>query len=184
MQLPRWLLRKRIKPILLASIFTLAFTLSVIVGSSLPTYTQTSNLTPREKLILEIKEYAERHVQSDSSMKTEFIVDLFKENKEGLTAREISRIYEEEYNRLRQLNQVHKNSQEKTNKWREWLLNPNKVTWGRIGWGLALIFFILTIFRDVLRDWLKNIIKVAGDLLYNKLAGSPLLLGTALRNED
>ena len=160
MQLPRWLLRKRIKHILLASIFTLAFTLSVIVGSSLPTYTQTSNLTPREKLILEIKEYAKRHVQSKSSMQTTLVVKLYENHAVGLTAPEIAQIYEQEYIRLKK---------------------ENPLVQLPVGWITAAILFILLIFRDVLKEWLSNFVKTLGNWLYNKLAGSPLLLRTALR---
>ena len=114
-------------------------------------------------------------------MKTEHIVNIFKENKVGLTAREISLIYEKEYDRVRKLNQVSKSNQKTTNKWKEWLLNPKRVTWGTIGWGLAIIFFILTIFRNVLEDWLTKLVKTIGEWLYHKLAGSPLLLRTSLR---
>ncbi len=167
MQLRRWLLRKRIKHILLTSIFTLTLTVSVVLGSAFPTYTQTptSTSTSRESLIKEIKGYAERHVANDSQIKTEFVVQLYKDNSVGLAAPEIAQIYENEYTRLKK---------EKTkNRWERF---PQAV-----GWLTAAILAILLIFRDVLHKWIGNAIKTAGNWLYNRLVGSPLLLGIALK---
>lgn len=152
-----------------------------MLGSSLPTYTQTPSLTPRQQLILEIKGYAKRHVENDTPMQTQYIGSLFKENQIGLKEHEISLIYEEEYDRIRKLNQGSKKSQENTNLWQQLVLTPKKLTWGTIGWGTAIILFFLLIFRNVLENWLTKGINTLGNWFYNKLAGSPLLLRTALR---
>ncbi len=161
MQVSRWFLRKRVKHILLTSIFTLALILSVMFGSSLPTYTQTPTLTPREKVILDIKEDAKRDLQNNGSMQIMVVINTYKNNSVGLTIPEIVDIYEKEYIRLR--------------KEKPWLQLP-------IGWiTTTIILSILLIFRDVLKEWLSNLFKILGNWLYNKLDGSPLILGKALR---
>ena len=160
MQLPRWLLRKRIKPILLTSIFTLAFTLSVIVGVSLPTYTQTSTYTPREKLIKDIKEDAKRDLQNNGSMQIMVVIRTYDNNSVGLTVPEIVDIYEKEFIRLKK---------------------ENVFVQLPYGWVTSAILLILLIFSNVLKEWLSNLFKKLGNWLYNKLAGIPLLRRTALR---
>lgn len=77
MQLSRWLLRKRMKHILFTSLFTLALTLSVMFGSSLPTYTQTTIITPRDKLILDIQEDAKRDLQNNGSMQIIVVINTY-----------------------------------------------------------------------------------------------------------
>lgn len=69
-------------------------------AKALPTYVQTSDSTSRDSLINEIKACAERHVKSKTEIKTEHVVNIY--SGKELTSQEITKIYEEEYIRLKE----------------------------------------------------------------------------------
>ncbi len=173
LRLRRWLSRKRISNLLFTSIFALTLTVSVVLGSAFPTYTQTTTSakcqaspTPAKckALVEDIKESAGRHFKLGSPK------DVTKKYEQrakevGLPVSMIDEIYETEYLRLKE--------EKEKNLW-------EKLPQGS-GWVTAAILFILLIFRDVLKDWITNAVKTAGNWFYNKLAGSPLLLNIALK---
>ncbi|MFN6566892.1 NACHT domain-containing protein [Dendronalium sp. ChiSLP03b] len=150
---------------LFVSIFALALTLTVLFGSAVPTYTQTPKPIARDAVITEIKAYAQRHVDNDSPLKTEFVVNQYRDNKVGLTAPEIAKIYEEEYT---------KQKQAKESSLQEQLLP-------KMGWVAAGFLFLVLIFRDVVTEWVKNFFNAIGTGIYNRFAGSKLFRGIALR---
>lgn len=93
MKLFRWVVRRRLKYILLTSIFVFTLVLSIVLGSSLPIYSQTATSNPCqkfiadntkyascEKLILDIHETAKRHVQGGESMQTLVVKQLYENN--------------------------------------------------------------------------------------------------------
>jgi hypothetical protein len=117
----------------------------------------------RQSTLREIQQYAKRHADNDSPMATSLVVDLYKDNSVGLTQKQIAQIYEEEYVRTRS----------KETLWSQ--LQP------KVGWIAAVIFGILLIFRDLLKDWSSALLKALGDTLYARLAGRRLLRLVALR---
>ena len=74
-------------------------TLALLVPAARLAYAQTQT---REKVIAEIEDYAQRHVENGSDMKTEVVLDLYRDNTVGLTPREIATIYEEAYARFKE----------------------------------------------------------------------------------
>ncbi len=175
MQLSRWLLRKRIKHILLTSIFALTFTLSIMLGLAFPTYNQTTSgeceasptQAPCEALVGDIKKSAGRHFQLSIPPKDVTKKYEQRAKKIGLPVSIIEDIYETEYLRLKE--------EQAKNLWEQLPKGS--------GWVMSVIMFILLIFRDVLKDWITNTVNIAGKwFYYNKLAGSPLLVNMALRH--
>ncbi|RCJ37309.1 hypothetical protein A6770_14330 [Nostoc minutum NIES-26] len=150
---------------LFVSIFALTLTLTVLFASAVPTYTQTPKPTARDAVITEIKAYAQRHVDNDSPLKTEFVVNQYRDNKVGLTAPEIAKIYEEEYT---------KQKEAKESSLQEQLLP-------KMGWVAAGFLFLVLIFRDVVTEWVKKFFNAIGTGIYNRFAGSRLFRGIALR---
>ena len=142
-----------------------AFILLIFFISVFPAHADTPIPPSRDKLIEEIKAHADRHVQGASPMQTQFIVELYRNNTVGLNPTEIAQIYEEEYNRLKGIY--------KPSPWEQ--LQPN------IGWVVALILFVLLVFRDILKKWITNLTESIGNRIYNKLAGSRVFLKIALR---
>jgi len=135
------------------------------VLSASAVYAQDPTPSPRDALINEIKAYADRHVKNDSPMQTQLVVDLYRDNTVGLTPQEIAQIYEEEYTRLKEAQKPSLPEQ----------LLP-------YGWGAAVILFLLLIFRDVIKKWITSLIEWMGSRVYDRLAGSRLLRGVALRH--
>ncbi len=88
----------------LASINLFLLTLTILLSWNwiLPSYTQTPNTKNRAVLIQEIKDYAERHVENDKAMDSRLMIELYEQNSVGLTTPEITKIYEEEYARLKE----------------------------------------------------------------------------------
>ncbi|MDJ0801038.1 MAG: NACHT domain-containing protein [Calothrix sp. MO_167.B12] len=157
-------------------IFVLALTVSITFGTILPVFTQvppSTSTTIRQELVEKIQDYAERHVNSDTPMKTEFVIKLYRKNSVGLSEREIAEIYKTEYLRLDKDKQRRKKEQTK-NPWRQ-------LPQGISGWIAAIILFILLIFRDLLKDLLKKITQRISYWLYKKFAGMPLFENIALK---
>lgn len=143
----------------------LATILFILFTSVVPVHADTPAPMSRDKLIEEIKAYADRHVKGGSPMQTQLVVDLYRNNTVGLDPTEIAQIYEEEYNKLKEVY--------KPSPWE--MLQPN------IGWIVAAILFLLLIFRDILKEWITNLSKSVGNRIYNKLAGNRFFLTIALR---
>jgi hypothetical protein len=146
---------------------TLAVFLLSIVVSLAPTYAQTPTPpSPRDALIAEIKAYAERHVENNSDMQTQLVVDLYRNNTEGLTPQEIARIYEEEYTRQKEANKP----------------GPLGFLRPSVGWIVAFILLVLLVLRNALEKWLSSLVSSVSEYIYNKLAGKPFFQRTALRH--
>ncbi|MFY0572797.1 NACHT domain-containing protein [Archangium lansingense] len=119
----------------------------------------------REAVVTDIKQYAERHAKDGGSMQTQVMLDLFRDNAAGLAPREVARIYEEEYSRVKTAKK-----------------NPFALLLPNIGWVVAAILMVLLIFRDLLKEWLTRLFKAAGEKIYGKLAGKPFFWRAALRH--
>ena len=68
-------------------IFVLALAVSVTLGTICPVSTQvppSTSTTPRQELVEKIKDHAERHVNSDTPIKTEVVIELYRQNPVGL----------------------------------------------------------------------------------------------------
>jgi hypothetical protein len=127
---------------------------------------QTPVSSERDSLVAEIKEYAQRHAKSNTPMQTSMIVELFRDNKAGLTAKEIAQTYEEEYERQQETQSPG-------------LLDRFRPSGG---WIVAIILFVLLVVGDVLKEWVAAFLKAQGEHLYSIVAGHPFLFRTALQH--
>jgi len=143
---------------LLVNVVAIAIVLFGILTVAVPTPAQTSQPAGKEAIALEIKGYAERHVENDTSMQTGTIIELYRDNKVGLTSREIATIYETEYDRLKKAKESNILEQ----------LNLSE------GWIVALVLGILLVFRDVLTEWISNSMKAIASWVYNRFSGTAL----------
>jgi hypothetical protein len=132
--------------------------------STTTTFAQ-SKTDSRDGMIVEIQSYAARHVDTDSPMQTQLIVDLYRSNMAGLSPREIAQIYESEYSRLKKL--------KKPNAWET--LRPGA------GWIVAIILTVLLVLRDLLKDWVATIAKSASAAAYRTVAGNKWFWAAALK---
>ncbi|MCG8367072.1 MAG: NACHT domain-containing protein, partial [Pseudanabaenales cyanobacterium] len=159
-------LKRRLKGQLFISLLALSLTVSILLGSTIPTYTQTPNQpTPRDEVIEDIKDYAKRHVKTDSSMQTSTVLKVFEDNPVGLAAADIAKIYETEYTRLKE--------EKESSFWEQ--VKPN------IGWIAAGLLALWVIFQKTLEKWVTNTVENIGEGIYAQLAGSQFFRGIALR---
>src|SRR5208337_1151500 len=113
----------------------------------------------------EIRRYAVRHARTDSGMKTEVILDLFRNNRAGLPPTEVAQVYETEYSKEREAR--------KPGPWD--VLRPNA------GWFISCILLLWLVFRKSLEEWLKAVVDAIGEGFRRRFAGSRLFRGMALR---
>lgn len=86
-------MRLRVSKFLLSRILFMMTVILLTLVASIPIHGQDKNkLSARDSIINEIKSYAERHVNNDSPMQTQLVVDLYKENDVKLSAKNIARI--------------------------------------------------------------------------------------------
>lgn len=148
----------------LANLLAIAIAMFGIVAVAVPSHSQTP--APNKAAIVEsIKKDAKRHIDNDIPIQTEVVVDLYKDNKAGLTAPKIAEIYEEEYSRLKKAKE--------SNLWER--LNPSG------GWVVAFVLFVVLLFRDALAEWTSNVLKAIGSWVYNRFAGTPLFHKISLK---
>ncbi len=138
------LFRHKFNRLVSISLFLLTLTIVLCWSWILPSYTQTPNANNREVLIQEIKDYAKRHVENDKAMDIRLMIELYEKNSVGLTTPEITKIYEEEYTRLKDAKD--------SNLWEK--INDD-IFYG-LGWLAAVALFILFIFKEVIQGWFKN----------------------------
>ena len=146
--------------------FLVFATILLIFISLIPAHANTPIPIPRDELIEEIKAHADRHIRGGSTMQTQLVVDLYRNNTAGLSSAEIAQIYEGEYTRLKEVY--------KSNPWEQ--LQPD------IGWVLASIFFLLLIFHDILKKLITNLVESVGNRMYNRLAGNKFFLKITLQH--
>ncbi|MDY7005222.1 MAG: NACHT domain-containing protein [Cyanobacteriota bacterium] len=165
------LFRHKFNRLVSISLFLLTLTIILCWSWILPSYTQTPtpNIKSRQVIIQEIKDYAERHVENDKAMDSRLMIDLYEKNSVGLTTPEITKIYEEEYTRLKEA----KNS----NLWEK--INDDLLS--GLGWFAAVVFFILLIFKEVIQGWLTHLFNTFGKWLYNQIAGFELFWNFSLK---
>ena len=152
----------------LFGLFALTFTLSVAFGTYLPSYSQPSNLSPREALIEEIREDVARHIEirgealSHSDIKDYY---LDKAQTAGLTDQELIEIYEQAYLEQKQTQQPQP--------WEKFI--PN------VGWLFGIASMAVLAYVTVLQSWINARVKAVNDWLYGKLSGTRLFRRVALR---
>lgn len=134
--------------------------------SSFLAYAQPTPPSPKEIVIYQIKSHAERHVKSNAGMKTEVVLDLYRENASGLTPLEISQIYEEEFIKQQEIR--------KSDELKSYLPHP--------GWIVSGILFLLIILREAFKKWGTDLVNLLGRRIYNRFAGNKLLRRTALKH--
>ncbi|BAZ09446.1 signal transduction protein [Calothrix sp. NIES-4071] len=154
---------------LFVKVFAAYLTLFLIVALPTVSYTQTTSAS-RDKVVTEIKQFAKRHVDTDSALKTDFVVKLYENNKVGLTSPEIATIYEDEYTKLKEAKKSDLGEQVKDN-----------LLWG-LPWYIALVFLVLFLFKEALQKWVNARLDAVGRFFYNKFAGSRFFRATALRH--
>ncbi|MDR2231553.1 MAG: NACHT domain-containing protein [Tannerella sp.] len=137
------------------------FTLLVFLGAAFVVSAQTSYC---DSLITQIKTMAERHVQNNENMKTEFIVSTYKDNSCGLSNSQLAEIYEKHYIFIKN---------ESSNKWKNFI--------PRIDWFYWILIFLLGISNSVVRKWITTLIDKIGASLYSKFSGSRLFRRKALK---
>ncbi len=98
-------------------------------------------------------------------MKIESVVELYRDNDVGLSSEQITYIYENAYTYFKKRQQ--------SALWEQF--RP------QMGWFVAIILFVLLVLRDVIKKWLSSFFEMIGNWFYNRLAGSRLLRGIALR---
>lgn len=146
--------------LLIVLLFSILFTSLVITHAQNPTPTS----SPREQLIRKIQVDAKRHVEINEGMKTESVVNRYRNNNVGLTPEQIAYVYEKAYAWFKKA--------QKPDPWENF--RP------QTGWIIAAILFVLLILRDVLKKWITNFFEMVGNWIYTRLSGSRLLRGTAL----
>jgi hypothetical protein len=99
-------------------------------------------------------------------MDVESAIKDFKVNTFGVTEREIRETYKKEFKRLKEAKE--------NDIW-------EKLPKGSLGWILAAILGIYTIFKDVLKEKTTNTVKIITDWFYQQFAGSPFLLQFTLK---
>ncbi|MDJ0580028.1 NACHT domain-containing protein [Crocosphaera sp.] len=151
-----------IKQKYLLRLFILTLSLSIFLGSVSSSYSQnpSSNLSSKQMVIKEIKGYAQRHVDNNENMKTEVIIELYKDNTIGLTKVTIAEIYETEYARLKQVKNQDSNS------------IFSQLPKGLYGWIVAAVLFILLIIRDLIKELLKTSFKNISNWVYQQFSGT------------
>ena len=145
----------------LRSLFVCA--LLILISAPLVCLAQVSQARSLDKVVGQIKAYADRHVKNESPMQTGVVVDLFRINSVGLTSTKIAQIYEEEYTK-------EKESYDKS---------PIKRL-RDAGWTVSIVLILWLILGDVLRKWLARLIEKVGTFIYESLAGTRLFLGRTL----
>ena len=153
------LFRQNSKQLVSINLFLLTLTILLSWNWILPSYTQTPNTKNRAVLIQEIKDYAERHVENDKAMDSRLMIELYEQNSVGLTTPEITKIYEEEYARLKE--------EKDSNLWEK----INDDLFYGLGWVAALALFIVLIFKEAIQGWITHFINTIGNWLYNQIAG-------------
>ncbi len=113
----------------------------------------------------EIRSYAVRHARTDSGMKTEVILELFRNNRAGLPPTEVAQVYETEFSKEREARKP----------------GPWDVLLPKAGWIVSVILFLGLVFRKSLEEWLKAVVDAIGEGFRRRFAGSRLFRGMALR---
>ncbi|NEP77205.1 MAG: NACHT domain-containing protein [Okeania sp. SIO3B3] len=165
------LFRHKFNRLVSISLFLLTLTIVLSWSWILPSYTQTStpNVQSRQVIIQEIKDYAERHVENDKAMDSRLMIDLYEKNSVGLTTPEITKIYEEEYTKLKEAKD--------SNLWEN---IKNDIFYG-LPWFAAIAFFILFIFKEAIQGWGTHFINTIGNWSYNQIAGFELFWNLSLK---
>ncbi|NES75492.1 MULTISPECIES: hypothetical protein [unclassified Okeania] len=165
------LFRHKFNRLVSINLFLLTLTIVLCWSWILPSYTQTPtpNLKSREVIIQEIKDYAERHVENDKAMDSRLMIDLYEKNSVGLTTPEITKIYEEEYTRLKEAKD--------SNLWEK---IKDDFFYG-LPWFAAIGFFILFIFKKAIQNWEAHPINTFGNWLGNQISGIRRLLNLSLK---
>ncbi len=153
------------KKYLLSGLLAFSLTLFVWAAPAQQSPSPTSSLSPKEKVVAEIKSAAERHVETDTSMQISVVLKLYETNTVGLTAPEIAKIYEEEYLRLKKAKEA----------------DPWEQIIPKVGWVGFFLLILWTIFQESLKKWSETLVKNLWDKVYNRFAGINFLRGVALR---
>jgi len=126
---------------------------------------QTASPPSKDSVLEQIRADAARHAKAGAALQTQLIVDLYRDNKVGLTLTEIAQTYEEEYIRQKELL--------KPSAWEK--LRPN------VAWIVAVILALALAFHKVLEKWFSKLVEILGERLWHKLVSSRFLKKFALQ---
>ncbi|MEM8638336.1 MAG: NACHT domain-containing protein, partial [Cyanobacteria bacterium P01_G01_bin.54] len=163
MSQPLW---KRWKVQILALLFTLALTLTLLLSPGPFSLAQDSSPATEEELIEQIEARAVSHAQIGEQLYLGEVYEEFKDNTFDLDRSQIQNIYEKKF--------IEERERLETD-WRE-QLPP-----GLWGWITAIVMTILFLFRDALVERVNNLVNGVSDWVYQGIAGNPLFLNLALR---
>ncbi|MEA5450615.1 NACHT domain-containing protein [Leptolyngbya sp. CCNP1308] len=152
----------------LAGLFALTLTLSVIYGSYLPGYSQSSPLPPREALEAQIRNDVKRHLDIREEPLSHS--DIERSYSEAAEAAEISysaliQLYEEEY--------AEQKAAIKPSPWEQFFPNA--------GWFFGFLALGIAAYVTVLKKWLEARYQAIGNWVYQRLSGTRLFRNVALR---
>ncbi len=138
--------------------FVIAFICFLIVFSTIPSQSQSTDSSPRQELIREIKEYAKRHLENDNPLATETVVNvLYPDNEAGMSRGEIGKIYEIEYIKLKR--------KQDANIWNK----IQREIFYVLSWFPAFLMLILFIFRDLVVEIFNNLVHIIYTFIWNYL---------------
>lgn len=158
----------QLKRLLWLFLLSLSLCWALFHGFSLPSYSQTTPLSPREALEAEIKEDVIRHLAiRDEPLDHSSIRDLYFEEAEsaGLTYEELIDLYETEY--------ASQKAAQAPGFWEAFRPNNDWILW--------LISIPALLYVNRLKEWLGAKIKAFNDWIYNQLSGTRLFRRIALR---
>lgn len=124
-------------------------------------------------IIAEIRAEANLHVESESPPRTKDVVDLFKDNKVGVTSKEIRQIYRKYYREAKKVHDASKKKKE-TIKPVSWVDDP-------IAWLVGIVLFFGGVFLTFLRNKALKFLSNLSDAIYNQFAGLRIVRRFALR---
>ena len=114
----------------------------------------------RETTLASVRALAASHVKAGAPLKTELALDLYGKNDVGIGRDEIVRVYEAEYNRLKEAEK-----------------NP----WKNAPWYIAAVSLLIAFLREHLGKWASALGKAIRDLVFRTVSGTRLFNFWALK---
>jgi len=151
----------------LANILAIAIALLGILAVAVPSHTQTAPAGDKAAIVEEIKEYAKVDLDNNADINNgvKVVVDLYRDNKAGLTPRQIAKIYRDEYARLKK---------EKAADWWE-IVNPNGIPVL-----LIIPLLIVSLLWKTFQNGAESLINAIWRWIYNRFAGTRLFHNISL----
>jgi hypothetical protein len=165
------LVREQFNRRLFLPLFGLALTVSLVFGSVGLVYSQ-AGIPSAEEVRGEIRALAKGDVQNNRGRRTQSAIDWYRDNPAGVTAPEIRKTYDDEYDK-----QVEIKQRDPKEAFKEWLNLDRGV--------LVILIFLAggalgAVLRDTFTQWVTGFFKAIDDWVYARYAGSPWFRNVAL----